>query len=83
MDRRDPLDRWTHFYAGDRTKTQLDYILASPTLAASTTEIPKIIRSGMPFRVPNSDELARYPRIGWDRPKASDHCPVSIEFNVD
>ena len=24
----------------------------------------------------------RYPRVGWDRPTASDHCPVVVEIEV-
>ena len=74
-------DRWTHYYSGDRTKSQLDYIIASPALAAKMQGQPQIIRNGMPYRVPNlADE--RYPRTGWDRPKASDHCPVVVEFDI-
>ena len=74
-------DRWTHYYAGERHKTQLDYIIASPALAAKLVGTPEIIRAGMPERVPNLD-IKRYPRTGWDRPKASDHCPVVAEFNI-
>lgn len=74
--------RWTHFYSGERHKTQLDYIIASPAMAEKVRGIPEIIRSGMPHRVPNSADLDRYPRIGWDRPKASDHCPVVVEFSI-
>ncbi|MDD9717584.1 hypothetical protein PVW48_12555 [Dinoroseobacter sp. PD6] len=73
--------RWTHYYAGGRSKTQLDYVIASPALAARVRSIPEIIRTGMPQRVPNLD-TPRYPRIGWDRPKASDHCPVVVEFDI-
>ncbi|MGB3555048.1 MAG: endonuclease/exonuclease/phosphatase family protein [Jannaschia sp.] len=76
-----PEDRWTHYYAGERHKTQLDYVIASPALAARLRGTPEIIRAGMPFRVPNLDVL-RYPRVGWDRPKASDHCPVVVEFDI-
>ncbi|MCY4180352.1 MAG: hypothetical protein OXD48_08785, partial [Litoreibacter sp.] len=78
-----PADsRWTHYFSAGRTKSQLDYIIASPALAAMQSGAPEIIRSGMPYRVPNSDGIKRYPRIGWDRPKASDHCPLVIEFDI-
>ena len=74
-------DRWTHYYSGGRHKTQLDYIITSPALAARLRGTPEVIRAGMPYRVPNLD-VPRYPRIGWDRPKASDHCPVVAEFDI-
>jgi endonuclease/exonuclease/phosphatase family metal-dependent hydrolase len=74
-------ERWTHYYAGGRSKTQLDYVIVSPALAARVRGTPEIIRAGMPHRVPNL-ATARYPRIGWDRPKASDHCPVVVEFDI-
>lgn len=76
------FERWTHYYASARHKTQLDYIIASPALAEKIVGLPEIVRLGMPYRVPNSSDLPRFPRIGWDRPKASDHCPVVVEFRV-
>lgn len=75
-------DRWTHFYAGERHKTQLDNLIASPALAAKVVGAPEIIRAGMPYRVLNTEAVPRYPRVGWDRPKASDHCPVVAEFSI-
>ncbi len=75
-------NRWTHFYAGERHKTQLDYLIASPALAAKVRGVPEIVRRGMPHRVLNCEDLPRYPRVGWDRPKASDHCPVVVEFSI-
>lgn len=75
-------ERWTHYYAYERHKTQLDYIIASPAMKEKISKKPVIIRNGMPFRVPNSDDLKRYPRIGWDRPKASDHCPFVVQFEI-
>lgn len=75
-------DRWTHYYASERHKTQLDYIIASPALVTKMRGAPQVVRSGMPCRVPNTGQHSRYPRIGWDRPKASDHCPVVVEFNI-
>jgi endonuclease/exonuclease/phosphatase family metal-dependent hydrolase len=72
---------------------QLDYVLLSPALARRNVQPPvDIIRHGLPYRVPLdpraqdrsvsalvSDGI-RYPRIGWDRPKASDHCPLVVEL---
>lgn len=82
VERRDRFDQWTHYYAPERIKSQLDYLLASPALASSFSDAPEIIRGGQPFRVPNTDHIARFPRIGWDRPKASDHCPVVVELEI-
>ncbi|MDJ1158551.1 endonuclease/exonuclease/phosphatase family protein [Chelatococcus sp. SYSU_G07232] len=77
------------------THMQLDYVLLSPGLAAANPA-PRIdiVRRGLPYRVPldpaHPDRsiayLAtrndRYPRVGWDRPKASDHCPLVAEIEV-
>jgi endonuclease/exonuclease/phosphatase family metal-dependent hydrolase len=74
---------------------QLDYVLLSPALAkANPPPKAEIIRRGLPYRVPldpaapdrSMPHLAtradRYPRVGWDRPKASDHCPVVVEIDL-
>lgn len=74
----DPRDRWTHFYPDDRRYTQIDYLLVSPALAARNPQaVPTIMRQGQPFR---ADRYAgpRWPRVGFDRPKASDHCAVLV-----
>lgn len=72
---------------------QLDYVLLSPALADSDVAV-QILRRGLPYRVPLdprhpdrgipylSTTADRYPRVGWDRPKASDHCPVVVEFTL-
>jgi endonuclease/exonuclease/phosphatase family metal-dependent hydrolase len=76
-------DRWTHYYSGDNTRHQLDFILASPSLADKNDNVvPEIIRGGQPLRVPGIEDVRRYPRIGFDRPKASDHCPVVVELEL-
>ena len=88
MQRIEPLARWTTYHSrgpAERQLCQLDYILLSPALAAKNPDAkPDIIREGQPFRViaPDGQIGTRYPRIGWDRPKASDHCPVAITLNL-
>jgi endonuclease/exonuclease/phosphatase family metal-dependent hydrolase len=74
---------------------QLDYLLVSPAIAeANPAPKVEIVRRGLPYRVPldptardrSIASLAaaggRYPRVGWNRPKASDHCPVVIEIEL-
>ncbi|RFB75055.1 endonuclease [Methylovirgula sp. 4M-Z18] len=83
MERRPVDDRWTHYHSGSDQHAQLDYILLSPRLAAANPDVvPEVIRKGQPYRVPRLENMPRYPRIGWDRPKASDHCPVVIQIEV-
>jgi endonuclease/exonuclease/phosphatase family metal-dependent hydrolase len=73
----------------------LDYLLLSPALAAANPDAkPEIFRGGLPYRVPldpadpdrSIRHLAtrgdRYPRVGWDHPKASDHCPVVLALEI-
>lgn len=80
MERRPAEDRWTTYHAPDDLYTQLDYILVSPRLAAANQDaVPEIIRAGQPHRALRY-EGERFPRIGWDRPKSSDHCPVVVEL---
>ncbi|THV24911.1 endonuclease/exonuclease/phosphatase family protein [Peteryoungia ipomoeae] len=88
MNRRDALDRWTLYHARgpeEQHLCQLDYVWLSPALAAANPlAVPNIIRAGQPFRTPfpPGQEVDRYPRTGWDRPKASDHCPVAISLHL-
>jgi endonuclease/exonuclease/phosphatase family metal-dependent hydrolase len=78
----DPLDRWTSYFGRDDVYSQLDHIIVSPAVAAANASVkPKIIREGQPYRAARH-QGARYPRVGWDRPKASDHCPVVVELEV-
>jgi endonuclease/exonuclease/phosphatase family metal-dependent hydrolase len=80
------LERWTLYHTrgpDERHLCQLDYLLLSPRLARHNKQVrPEIIRKGQPWRtpMPPEQEMERYPRTGWDRPKASDHCPVVIEL---
>jgi predicted extracellular nuclease len=86
--RRAADNRWTNYHTRgpqERQLTQVDYLLASPSLARKNTDAkPDIIRKGQPYRTifPKGQEVERYPRVGWDRPKASDHCPVAMTFGL-
>jgi predicted extracellular nuclease len=88
VERRPELDRWTLYHTRgpeERHLCQLDYILLSPALAGSNPKaVPDIVRAGQPWRTifPPDQEVERFPRTGWDRPKASDHCPVAISLHI-
>jgi predicted extracellular nuclease len=87
-DRLPPMQRWTLYHTRgpeERHLCQLDYILMSPSLAKVNEQVsPEIIRAGQPWRtlMPPGQETERYPRTGWDRPKASDHCPVVMTLDL-
>ncbi|RLQ88132.1 endonuclease/exonuclease/phosphatase family protein [Notoacmeibacter ruber] len=86
--RLDPMQRWTLFHSRGperRHLCQLDYILLSPKLAeANPAAVPEIERRGQPWRTifPPGQVVERFPRTGWDRPKASDHCPIVLELDI-
>lgn len=88
VERRPVFDRWTLYHTRgpkERHLCQLDYVLLSPALATSNgAAVPDIIRRGQPWRTlfPPGQEVDRYPRAGWDRPKASDHCPVAVTLDI-
>jgi endonuclease/exonuclease/phosphatase family metal-dependent hydrolase len=88
VERRPEMDRWSFYHTRgpkERHLCQLDYILLSKGLAAkNATAVPDIIRNGQPWRTifPPGQEVERFPRAGWDRPKASDHCPVAITLDM-
>lgn len=83
-----PEERWTLFHTrgpSERHLCQLDYLLPSQRLAARNANAkPDIIRNGQPWRTifPPGQDVNRYPRTGWDRPKASDHCPVAVTLDL-
>jgi len=80
------MERWTLYHSRgpqEQHLCPLDYLLASPYLAEKNPKaVPEIIHAGQPCRTPfpNGIEVERYPRTGWDRPKASDHSPMVVEL---
>ena len=74
-------DRWTHFYSGRKEYKQLDFILLSKSLAQKNTDPPGIMRKGLPFRAKKYTG-PRFPKVGEDGPKASDHAPVFIDIDL-
>lgn len=89
IDRLPADERWTHYYPEDRELAALDHLFVSPALArANERTRPTVVRAGLPYRVPLDrirpapPPLARYPRVGFDRPKASDHCPVAVTLRL-
>ncbi|MES9524946.1 endonuclease/exonuclease/phosphatase family protein [Streptomyces capoamus] len=75
-------ERWTHFWDGGDEYRQLDYILPATSLAlAAPHALPEIFRKGMPLRAVKYTG-PRFPGVGPDKPKASDHCPVIFELEL-
>lgn len=77
-----PHERWTHHYAGENSYSALDHIFLSPALATQNGRPQvRISRMGLPWRAARYEGM-RLPGIGWSHPKASDHCPISLEFQI-
>lgn len=68
-------ERWTHYWDDGDDYRQLDYLLISRSLADANAGAPEIMRKGQPLRATRYTG-ERFPGVGQDRPKASDHCPV-------
>lgn len=78
--------RWTHFFEGDKSFNQLDYLLISKALARKNPDVlPLIERRGQPLRVnqPGQPQRVRefFPEVKGNL-KASDHCPAAITLEV-
>ena len=76
------LDRWTHHYTGDDTYSALDHFLLSPALAEKNARPDMTVtRCGLPWNAVRYQGF-RLPGIAWERPKASDHCPISLNLEL-
>lgn len=89
VERLPPEERWTHYYPEERELSALDHLFVSPALAQANRGVrPTVVRAGLPYRVPIDrvrppwPAIARYPRVGFDRPKASDHCPLAVTLRL-
>ncbi|WP_030338122.1 endonuclease/exonuclease/phosphatase family protein [Streptomyces sp. NRRL S-1022] len=75
-------EQWTHYWDGGDEYRQLDYLLPSASLArAAPDTLPEIFRKGMPLRAVKYTG-PRFPGVGPDKPKASDHCPVVFDLGL-
>jgi endonuclease/exonuclease/phosphatase family metal-dependent hydrolase len=74
-------ERWTQFYPGRNEYKQLDYLLLSKSLAVSNPGIPAVLRTGMAYRAEQYTG-ERFPWVGEDNPKASDHAPVFMDVEL-
>lgn len=79
-------ERWTHYWEGSKkchipeAYRQLDYLLLSKSLAASSPGAPSVIRKGLVKKATRATET-RFPGVGQASPAASDHCPVAMDVS--
>jgi endonuclease/exonuclease/phosphatase family metal-dependent hydrolase len=88
VDRLPAEERWTHYYKGDKSYQQLDYVLVSKSLAnksGNKQTRPVIERRGQPLRVNQKNKPKKvekfFPEVKG-KLKASDHCPVAMTLKV-
>jgi endonuclease/exonuclease/phosphatase family metal-dependent hydrolase len=74
-------EQWTHFYAGENEYRQLDYLFLSSSLAQKNPSPPAVMRKGLPYRAERYTG-ERFPNIGEDNPKASDHAPLYMDISL-
>ena len=74
-------DRWTHYYAKGNEYNQLDHMFLSPSLAKKNPGAPGIMRKGMAHRA-DKYQGDRFPEVGENNPKASDHAPVYLDIEL-
>jgi endonuclease/exonuclease/phosphatase family metal-dependent hydrolase len=81
----DENDCFTHFYSKENEYRQLDFILLSPSLNELVVEKNgnkyEIERRGLPWRAEKVTQ-DRFDNVGWDEPKASDHCPIAVYLDI-
>jgi len=73
-------DRWTHFFDTKNEYRQLDYILASSSLAASSSAVPEVVRKGLTKKAAQYTG-PRFPDVTKTK-EASDHCLLVWEATL-
>jgi endonuclease/exonuclease/phosphatase family metal-dependent hydrolase len=75
--------RWTHHnWVEEDAYRQMDYLLLSKSLATINADVlPDIERRGLPLRAVRYAG-DRFPGVGLDIPKASDHCPIVMKLRI-
>jgi endonuclease/exonuclease/phosphatase family metal-dependent hydrolase len=73
-------EQWTHYYDDRDSYTQLDYILLAKGLESAVQSV-EIERRGLPRRAERYDG-PRFPGVGENSPKASDHCALIVELKI-
>lgn len=77
-----PADRWTHYYAEGKEYRQLDFLWVGRALyERAGRPAPVVHREGLPLRAERYGGQ-RFDGVGDNRPKASDHCPVTLTLPV-
>ncbi|GAO35411.1 endonuclease/exonuclease/phosphatase [Sulfuricella sp. T08] len=74
-------ERWTHYYSGGNSYSQLDYLLLSAGLAKANATHPAVMRRGLPWRAQKVTE-ERLDGVGENEPKASDHAPLYMDITL-
>lgn len=75
-------EAWTHYYAGDRSVSRLDYILVSKKLKFTKPDPARdIVRKGQTTQNQHYPG-PRYGTVGPQHTEASDHCPVTVTLEL-
>jgi endonuclease/exonuclease/phosphatase family metal-dependent hydrolase len=73
-----PEERWTHYFNGGNEYRQLDFLWVGKALyERAGRPAPVMVRNGLPLRAERY-QGPRFDGVGQDRPKASDHCPLTL-----
>lgn len=72
-------DRWTHYYPSDKKVSKLDYIFIDKRFTVIGVEV---LRKGITTKC-RQYIGQRYATIGQEHTEASDHCPITVEIDLN